>query len=813
MRYFADILLSLPIDNLFTYSISQSESKLLQNGMRVIVPFGKSKMLTGFVMNVHQNPPSTYQAKEIEFIIDESPLVNSVQLAHWKWISEYYLTPMGQVLKTALPSLFFLESETELEWISDDNLSKITNHSSREIAYLLQAEQRLSLQEAQKRMPRKSLLIAIQELLDHKIIALKEEVYQGFRPKTKNFLKLHQRFSSPEIMKDLQDLLIKKPLQKSVVETLVKLPLDSNITSKELQELSGVSSSTINTLLKKEILVRYSKIVDRFIFEGKTTQTQALSHAQNLAFQEIKESFNHKKVVLFQGITSSGKTEVYAHLIEEILAQNKQVLYLLPEIALTTQLVERLQRYFGEQLVVFHSRYSQSERVEVWNKVAANDSKARIVLGARSSIFLPFVDLGLVIVDEEHEAAFKQYESAPRYHARDSAIMLAHLHETKILLGSATPSLESYYNAQHNKYGCVTLSERYGKVIPPKVTLIDLKESYRKKQIKGHFSDELIAAIEQVLANKEQVILFQNRRGYAKFLECLSCGFVPQCPNCDVSLTYHSSDHQIKCHYCGYHTPYSSHCGACESSNVSSRGLGTQQIQEELAMLFPNTKVGRMDFDTTRKKNSYEQLIKGFENQEFQILIGTQMVTKGLDFQNVALVGVLNADGLLNFPDFRSHERCFQVLQQVAGRSGRSNKQGQVIIQTHSTTHPILIQVVKNHYNEMFESQLAQRELFRYPPFVKLIRIVLLHKDFQKVKEGAAWFATALKGGFQNHVLGPEAPLIERIRNQYQQQILIKIPQDFDLKKSKSFIKKIHKSFVSVGTFRSIKIQIDVDAY
>ncbi|MDG1761147.1 MAG: primosomal protein N' [Flavobacteriaceae bacterium] len=813
MRYFADILLPLPLDNLFTYSISQSESKLLQNGMRVIIPFGKSKMLTGFVMNVHQNPPSTYQAKEIEFIIDESPLVNLVQLAHWKWISEYYLTPMGQVLKTALPSLFLLESETELEWISDDNLSKITNHSSREIAYLLQVEQRLSLQEAQKRMPRKSLLLAIQELLDHKIIALKEEVYQGFRPKTKNFLKLHQRFSSPEIMKDLQDLLLKKPLQKSVVETLAKLPLDSNITSKELQELSGVSSSTINTLLKKEILVRYSKIVDRFIFEGKTTQTQALSHAQNLAFQEIKESFNHKKVVLFQGITSSGKTEVYAHLIEEILAQNKQVLYLLPEIALTTQLVGRLQRYFGEQLVVFHSRYSQSERVEVWNKVAANDSKARIVLGARSSIFLPFVDLGLVIVDEEHESAFKQYESAPRYHARDSAIMLAHLHETKILLGSATPSLESYYNAQHNKYGCVTLSERYGKVIPPKVTLIDLKESYRKKQIKRHFSEELIAAIEQVLANKEQVILFQNRRGYAKFLECLSCGFVPQCPNCDVSLTYHSSDHQIKCHYCGYHTPYFSHCGACESSNVFSRGLGTQQIQEELAMMFPNTKVGRMDFDTTRKKNSYEQLIKGFENQEFQILIGTQMVTKGFDFQNVALVGVLNADGLLNFPDFRSHERCFQVLQQVAGRSGRSNKQGQVIIQTYSTTHPILIQVVKNHYNEMFESQLAQRELFRYPPFVKLIRIVLLHKDFQKVKEGAAWFATALKGGFQNHVLGPEAPLIERIRNQYQQQILIKIPQDFDLKKSKSFIKKIHKSFVSVGTFRSIKIQIDVDAY
>jgi len=340
-----------------------------------------------------------------------------------------------------------------------------------------------------------------------------------------------------------------------------------------------------------------------------------------------------------------------------------------------------------------------------------------------------------------------------------------------------------------------------------------LKESYKKKRIKGHFSEDLIVAIQQVLSNNEQVILFQNRRGYAKFLECLSCGFVPQCPNCDVSLTYHSTDDRIKCHYCGYQTPYSSQCGACESLNVSTRGLGTQQIQEELAILFPNTKVGRMDFDTTRKKDSYERLIKGFENQEFQILVGTQMVTKGLDFQNVALVGVLNADGLLNFPDFRSHERCFQVLQQVAGRSGRNNKQGHVIVQTYSTTHPVIVQVVNNQYKEMFESQLAQREMFRYPPFVKLIRIVLLHKDFEKVKKGAAWFATALKGGFQNHVLGPEAPLIERIRNQYQQQILIKIPQDFDLKKSKSYVLRVQKSFVSVAAFRSIKIQIDVDAY
>lgn len=813
MRYFVDILLPLPLDNLFTYSITQSESKVLQPGMRVVVPFGKSKMYTGFVMNVHQIPPTTFQAKEIEFIIDESPLVTLVQLAHWKWISEYCLTPMGQVLKTAMPSLFFLESETELEWVSEDNLSKIASHSAKELANLLQTQQRLSLQDAQKRMSRKSLLSAIQELLDHNIIALNEAIYEGFRPKTKNFLRLHHQFSSSDILKDLLNLLTKKSLQKSVVETLVKLPPHVEVTAKELEGLSGVSASTINTLLKKEIIVRYSKVVDRFVFEGKTIKTQALSRAQNLALHEIRDSFKDKEVVLFQGITSSGKTEVYAHLIEEMLAQNKQVLYLLPEIALTTQLVVRLQRYFGDQLVVFHSRYSQSERVEVWSKVAAKDSKARVVLGARSSIFLPFVDLGLIIVDEEHEGAFKQYESAPRYHARDSAIMLAHLHRAKTLLGSATPSLESYYNAQHNKYGCVTLSERYGKVIPPKISLIDLKESYKKKRIKGHFSEDLIVAIQQVLSNNEQVILFQNRRGYAKFLECLSCGFVPQCPNCDVSLTYHSTDHCIKCHYCGYQTPYSSQCRACESLNVSTRGLGTQQIQEELAILFPNTKVGRMDFDTTRKKDSYERLIKGFENQEFQILVGTQMVTKGLDFQNVALVGVLNADGLLNFPDFRSHERCFQVLQQVAGRSGRNNKQGHVIVQTYSTTHPVIVQVVNNQYKEMFESQLAQREMFRYPPFVKLIRIVLLHKDFEKVKKGAAWFATALKGGFQNHVLGPEAPLIERIRNQYQQQILIKIPQDFDLKKSKSYVLRVQKSFVSVAAFRSIKIQIDVDAY
>lgn len=811
MRYFADVLLPLPLNNLFTYSITQSESELLTAGMRVMVPFGKTKLYTGFVMTTHQTPPTTYEAKEIEYIIDQLPLINSYQLSHWKWISDYYITPMGQVLRSALPSLFLLESETELELISDPNDVFLEEHSDA-LIHLLQQQNRVSLQEVLKKISKKNLLPLIQKLLDKKVIALKEEVYAGFRPKTQRFIKLHPRFNSPDTLDDLLVHLEKKSLQKAVVLCLSNQSIDTDISSKEIEHQSGVTQSTINTLLKKEIIVRYSKVVDRFLFSGTIEPTKPLSEAQNRAFKHIKNAFTDKEVVLFHGITSSGKTEVYTRLIEEILNQEKQVLYLLPEIALTTQLVGRLQRYFGDQLVIFHSRYSQNERVEVWNKVAANDSKARIVLGARSSIFLPFVNLGLIVIDEEHESAFKQYESAPRYHARDSAIMLARLHGAKTLLGSATPSLESYHNAQQNKYGLVELTERYGEVIPPKITLIDLKESYKKKQIKGHFSQQLIEAINRTLSNNEQVILFQNRRGYAKYLECMTCGFVPQCPNCDVSLTYHSSDRQNKCHYCGHHTPYVSQCIECQSVNLSTRGLGTQQIEEELLSLFPKVKVGRMDFDTTRKKNSYEKLIKGFENQDFQILVGTQMVAKGLDFQNVALVGVLNADGLLNFPNFRSHERCFQVLQQVAGRSGRSLKQGEVIIQTYSPTHPVLYQVLHSQFNQMFESQMEQRQLFRYPPFVKLIRIVLLHKDYQKVKKAAEWYAQALKGGFKNNVLGPESPLIERIRNQYQQQILVKIPQEFDLTKSKLFIRNIHKSFESVGAFRSIKVQMDVDS-
>lgn len=813
MRYFVDVLLPLPLNNLFTYSISRSESKLLSPGMRVVVPFGKTKLYTGFVIATHQTPPATYQAKEIEYIIDQFPLINSFQLSHWKWISEYYLTPLGQVVRSAIPSLFLLESETELELVSNQTDSSLLREDAQTLIDILQKHTRVSLQEVQKKIPKKRLLPVVQQLLENNSIALKEEVYESYRPKKQRFIKLHQRFDSSDILDDLLTHLDKKPLQKAVVLCLSNQPLATDINSKDLQLQSGVTQSTINTLLKKEIIVRYSKVVDRFVFEGAIEKTKPLSNAQELAHLNIKNAFTNKEVVLLHGITSSGKTEVYIRLIEEMLSQEKQVLYLLPEIALTTQVVGRLQRYFGDQLVIFHSRYSQNERVEVWNKVAANSSKARIVLGARSSIFLPFVNLGLVVIDEEHEAAFKQYESAPRYHARDSAIMLARLHKAKTLLGSATPSLESYYNAQQNKYGIVKLTERYGKVIPPKIELIDLKESYRKKQIKGHFSQQLLDAIERTLAKQEQVILFQNRRGYAKYLECMTCGYVPQCPNCDVSLTYHSSDHKNKCHYCGHQTPYSSHCGNCQSTDLSTRGLGTQQIEEELLALFPQVKVGRMDFDTTRRKNSYERLIKGFEEQAFQILVGTQMVAKGLDFQNVALVGVLNADGLLNFPDFRSHERCFQVLQQVAGRSGRSHKQGEVIIQTYSPTHPILHQVLHSQYDQMFESQIEQRQLFRYPPFVKLIRIVLLHKDYQKVKKGAKWYAQALKGGFKNNVLGPEAPLIERIRNQYQQQILIKIPQDFDLKKSKSFIDRTHKSFDSVSAFRGVKIQMDVDAY
>ncbi len=582
----------------------------------------------------------------------------------------------------------------------------------------------------------------------------------------------------------------------------------------ELIKKSQSSSAIVKALIDKGILDEYHIQTDRVLYSGDQTQaSKNLNKEQETALISLKEHFKSKDVVLLHGVTSSGKTEVYVKLMEDALKKNQQVLYLLPEIALTTQLITRLQNYFGKKVAVYHSKYSLNERVEVWNKVLENSVKAQIVLGARSSILLPFNDLGLVIVDEEHEQSYKQFDPAPRYHARDTAIVMSNLHKAKVLLGSATPSLESYYNCKQEKYGLVEMHTRFNNVLPPKVELVDLKDKYKKKRMKGHFSDRLLEEMQLALEERQQIILFQNRRGFSPIIECLTCGHSPQCPNCDVSLTYHQFKKQLRCHYCSYNMAVQEQCLACGSPDMDTKGFGTEQIEEEVKTLFPEHKVARMDLDTTRGKYAYEKLINSFEQREIDILVGTQMLTKGLDFRHIKLVGIMNADSMLNFPDFRAHERSYQLMVQVAGRAGRTDTRGLVLIQTYNPYHKILQQVSTNDYLGMFDEQLDDRYNYNYPPVFKLIKITLKHKDYNRVNTGAEWLAKSLRQVFAKHVLGPEYPPISRIRNQYHKNVLIKIPKDQSLVKTKEAILKIKNSFNSVKDFRAIKIIINVDSY
>ena len=538
-----------------------------------------------------------------------------------------------------------------------------------------------------------------------------------------------------------------------------------------------------------------------------------LSVAQQQACDQIKERFIENEVCLLHGVTSCGKTEIYIKLIEEQLAIGKQVLYLLPEIALTTQLVGRLRTYFGDKVGVYHSKYSNNERVELWKQVLEQSPKAQIVIGARSALFLPFSNLSLIIVDEEHEQTFKQVDPAPRYHARDAAIVLANAHQAKVLLGSATPSIESYFNAQSNKYGLVEISERYGNVQLPEIELVDLKDSYFRKKMTGHFSTSLIEAITTTLSLGEQVILFQNRRGYSPIMECLTCGNVPQCQQCDVSLTYHKHKNQLRCHYCGYSMAKPTHCHSCSGIDLATKGFGTEQIEQELLAIFPNAKIGRMDQDTTRGKFGFEKIIDSFKNQEIEILVGTQMLAKGLDFNNVSLVGIMNADTMLYHPDFRAFERSFQMMTQVAGRSGRSEKRGKVVIQTYNPNHNTIQQVTNNDYIGMYKEQLYDRQIYKYPPYFRLVKLTLKHRDFDKLKEGAMWLYQVMSQNLALPVLGPEEPPISRIRNEYIRTILIKIPQNTSIGNTKKTIQKMLNSFEAVPQYRAIKVAINVDYY
>ena len=815
--YFVDVILPIPLKQTFTYAINKDEAGFLKQGMRVAVPFGKSKIYTAIVYQIHSSAPVGYETKSIDHILDRTPIITSIQMKHWEWMASYYMCSFGEVIRAALPSSFLLESETIVKLVEDKVLDEKLLSDDEFLVYeALQQQSSLHINAVRTILDKKNVVSVIQKLIEKGLVEVEETVYEQYTPKLKRYVRLAPQYNSEENLRELLDNLNRAPKQREVLMNLFVLRSQSKkpIDAIALQKKSDTSASTLKSLVDKGILEEYFVQKDRVEFLGEaSTDIKTLNEGQQKAYHEIKSSFKEHSVVLLHGVTSSGKTEIYAQLIEEMLDSGKQILYMLPEIALTTQLISRLQKYFGERISVYHSKFTVNERTEVWNNLLAEKSKAQIIVGARSSLFLPFKNLGLVIVDEEHEPSFKQYSPAPRYNARDSAVVLANLHKSKLLMGSATPSLESYHNAKTGKYGLVTLKKRFGNVLMPDIELVDIKEKNKKKQMTGHFSDRLLEEMHQVLKNGEQIIIFQNRRGYSPIVECTTCGVSPQCPNCDVSLTYHQKKNQLRCHYCGYHMAMMQNCIACGSQTLDTKGFGTEQIETELKALFPKNAIARMDQDTTRGKHAYAKLIDALENEEIDILVGTQMLAKGLDFRNIGLVGVMNADNLLHFPDFRAHERSFQLLQQVSGRAGRTKKRGKVLIQTFNPYHQILKQVSVNDYEGMSKEQLEERYQYKYPPFFRIIKIEFKNKNLLRVQKASIWFGQALQNKFGENVLGPEQPPIGRIRNQFIFNIMVKIPKSQSLETTKKYIANVERRFNSVKEFSGVRINLDVDCY
>ena len=815
--YFVEVILPLPLPKLYTYRINEDEAHFLQMGMRVAVSFGKSKVYTALVHKVHTNEP-TYETKDIEYILDETPIVTPEQITHWQWIADYYMCTLGEVIKSALPSAFLLESETIIEIAEKDLNSNLFSDDEFQVYEALHYKTALKGSEVSKIIPKKKTLKVIKSLVEKGAARISERIFEKYVPKLVKFIRLAKDYQSQEGLQKALELL-KGEKQKKLIMAYFNyinrevLPLKVE----KLLEEAKVSNAVLKSVVEKGILEIYYLQKDRVSFaDSEVLAKKTLNNIQNEALYQVQQQFQTKNTVLLQGVTASGKTEIYIELINQYLKKGKQVLYLLPEIALTIHIINRLKKHFGKNLSVYHSKYNTNERVEVWNNVLNNCSKAQLVVGVRSSVYLPFKNLGLVVIDEEHDSSYRQFDPAPRLQARDSAIMLANLFKAKTLLGTATPSIESMYNVKVGKYGFVYLSKRYANYLPPIIELIDIKDKQHRKRMNGHFSDILIEEMTNTLSQGKQVLLFQNRRGYAPIVQCMHCGTVPQCPHCDVSLTFHHSSNQLRCHYCGYAIPMPKTCIACGSVDLKTKGFGTEQISKELEILFPQVAIDRMDQDTTNGKYGYEKILAKFEQQETQILVGTQMISKGLDFENIGLVGVMNADALIHSPDYRAYERSFQLLLQVSGRAGRSAQRGKVLIQTYNPQHPVIQQVLQNDFKGMYQNQIEERQSFSYPPFVQMIKITLKHTNFNRTNEGAEWFANALKEAFASkkgiEILGPEFPLISRIRNEYMKDVLVKVkPSELSIHHTKEQIKRIETSFQSISNFRAIRVSYLID--
>ncbi len=812
---FIEVVLPLAIPKTYTYRVPLEMTGAISIGKRVVVQFGRAKIYTAIVYQVSETPPALYEAKYIIDVLDDEPIVNEFQLKLWKWMSEYYLCHIGEVMQAALPSALKLASETRIILNNSTEFDK-SELSDKEFLIIdaLDIQSELKVSDISKLLGQKTVFPILRALLEKNIIIISEEISEKFKPRKKAFISLHPQYKDPEQRKALFEILERAPKQLELLLAYFKLEKQQKEISKpDLLEVSGSGAAALKALIEKEVFLQEDKVVSRLSAEElEILHDFKLNYAQEIALGEIRDQFKEKDVVLLYGETSSGKTQIYIRLIEQMLLEGKQTLYLLPEIALTTQVIERLREHFGGQVGIYHSRFNDNERAEVWQKVLKGEYK--MVLGARSSIFLPFKDLGLIIVDEEHESSYKQYDPAPRYHARDTAIYLSYLHKAKLVLGSATPSLESFYNAKIKKYGFVTLKGRYGGVKSPLIEVVSIAEETKRKTMQSHFTTVLINEIKAALSRKEQVILFQNRRGYTPLLLCTTCGFTPKCINCDVSLTFHKSSAKLHCHYCGYKQDVLSACPACGSTRIEQKGFGTEKIEDELQRIFTDAKIARMDLDSTRTRNSFQVLLNDFEEGKIDILVGTQMVAKGLDFGNVSTIGIISADSMLNYPDFRAFERSFQMLAQVSGRAGRRAKQGKVIIQAYDTSHRIISQVIRGDYEEMFDTEILERRNFHYPPLYRLIQLNVKHKDLSKLVVISDSLAKVLRSQFGDRVLGPEAPLISRIRNYYIQTILIKVEKEgVSVQKIKEALQLILRNSDSQPANKGVYIHIDVDPY
>lgn len=822
---FADILLPLPVKGTFTYRIPYELNEFVNEGQRVAVQFGRKKVYAGLIKKLHENVPE-YTPKYILHLLDEHPLVKMVQFKFWEWIATYYMSTEGEVMNAALPSAFKLASESKVllsPAFTPDNA--ILDQYEYLITEALLQKKRLTVGEISKQVGFQKVLPLLRKMIDKKMILMEEELEGGYKPKLIKLVLLSEKYRDEDALRQLMDDLGKRAFKQLEI-VMVYLSLsrfsdsdDSSVKKTDLLKKANAGPTALNALVEKGIFEIYEKMVSRFDQQKNNNEisTVQLTDHQLKAYEQLHYQFADHRVVLLHGVTSGGKTEMYIRLMEETLQKGKQVLYLLPEIALTTQIINRLRKFFGDKVGVYHSRYNKNERAEVWKNILegeSGDSKNeayRVILGPRSAMFLPFENLGLIIVDEEHDQSYKQYDPAPRYNARDAAIYLATLHKAKVLLGSATPSLESYYNTQIGKFGLVELTERYGGIKMPEILVVNMRDQMKRRMLQSHFSSVLMNQTKAALKNNQQVILFQNRRGFSLRIECEQCGWVPQCKNCDVTLTYHKNSELLKCHYCGYSTTIPSSCVDCGNTFLKMQGFGTEKVVEELSLLLPDARIDRMDLDTTRSKNAFTRIISDFEDKKTDILAGTQMVTKGLDFDNVHVVGVLSADNLLSFPDFRAHERSFQLMAQVSGRAGRKLQQGKVVIQSWQPEHPIITDVVNHDYKNMYNEQLAQRKKFRYPPYYRLINVKLKHKDSGRLNEGASIFGKQLRAVFGDRVYGPEYPLVGRIRSFYIKQIMIKTPRNADMALVKNKIVLAFEDFRTLAKFKSILVHFDVD--